>query len=137
MQAAGGDIGRALVHLKEAFADAGAEPVVPADDLAALTRMETTGELTATQAKTVVAELIERGGGDPAVIAVERGFEAMDTSELEAMVDDAIGEQPDAWDKFRAGEAKAMGALVGHVMKASRGQADGKLVSQILHQRKG
>ena len=136
VQAAGGDIGRAVVHLKEAFADFGAEPAVPAADLAGLTRMEIEGQLTATQAKTVVAELIERGGGDAVAIAAEKGFEAMDTSELEAMVDDAIAAQPDAWEKFCAGEGKAMGALVGHIMKASRGQADGKLVSQILNQRK-
>ena len=51
--------------------------------------------------------------------------------------DDAIAAQPDAWEKFCAGEGKAMGALVGHIMKASRGQADGKLVSQILNSRKG
>lgn len=136
VQAAGGDLGRAVVHLKEAFADAGAEPAVPPADLAGLTRMEVDGQVTATQAKTVVAELIERGGGDAAAIAAEHGFEAMDTSELEAMVDDAIAAQPDAWEKFCAGEGKAMGALVGHIMKASRGQADGKLVSQILNQRK-
>ncbi|MDW3214381.1 MAG: Asp-tRNA(Asn)/Glu-tRNA(Gln) amidotransferase subunit GatB [Ilumatobacteraceae bacterium] len=136
VQAAGGEIGRAVVHLKEAFADAGAEPALPPADLAGLTRMEIDGQLTATQAKTVVAELIARGGGDAAAIAADKGFEAMDTSELEAMVDDAIAAQPDAWEKFCAGEGKAMGALVGHIMKASRGQADGKLVSQILHQRK-
>jgi len=137
VEAAGGDIGRAVVHLKEAFADSGAEPAVPAADLAGLTSIEVAGQLTATQAKTVVAELIERGGGDAAAIAAEKGFEAMDTSELEAMVDDAIAAQPDAWEKFCAGEGKAMGALVGHIMKASRGQADGKLVSQMLDQRKG
>ena len=136
VQAAGGDIGRAVVHLKEAFAEAGDEPGVPAADLAGLTSMEVAGQLTATQAKTVVAELIERGGGDAVAIAAEKGFEAMDTSELEAMVDEAIAAQPDAWAKFCAGEGKAMGALVGHIMKASRGQADGKLVSQILGQRK-
>jgi aspartyl-tRNA(Asn)/glutamyl-tRNA(Gln) amidotransferase subunit B len=136
VQAAGGDIGRAVVHLKEAFAEAGDEPGVPAADLAGLTSMEVAGQLTATQAKTVVAELIERGGGDAVAIAAEKGFEAMDTSELEAMVDEAIAAQPDAWAKFCAGEGKAMGALVGHIMKASRGQADGKLVSQILDQRK-
>ncbi len=137
VQVAGGDIGRAVVHLKEAFAEEGAEPAVPAADLAGLTSMELAGELTATQAKTVVAELIDQGGGDASAIAAQKGFEAMDTSELESMVDDAIAAQPDAWAKFCAGEGKAIGALVGHIMKASRGQADGKLVSQILNQRKG
>jgi aspartyl-tRNA(Asn)/glutamyl-tRNA(Gln) amidotransferase subunit B len=134
--AADGDVRRAIVHVQQAFADFDGGPPVPAADLAALTALEITGRLTATQAKTVLADLVERGGGDPAAIAAERGFEAMDTSELERLVDDAIAAQPDAWAKFCAGEGKAMGALVGHIMKASRGQADGKLVSQILHQRK-
>ncbi len=133
---AGGDVGRAVVHVKEAFAELGTDPVVPASDLAVLTTMEVDGALTATQAKTVVTELIERGGGDAAAIAAEKGFEAMDTSELDALVDAAIAAEPDAWAKFCAGEGKAMGALVGHIMKASRGQADGKLVSQLLNARK-
>jgi aspartyl-tRNA(Asn)/glutamyl-tRNA(Gln) amidotransferase subunit B len=134
--AADGDIGRAIVHVQQAFADFDGEPPVPAPDLAALTSLETGGQLTATQAKTVLADLVEHRGGDAAAIAAERGFEAMDTSELEQLVDDAIAAQPDAWAKFCDGEGKAMGALVGHIMKASRGQADGKLVSQILNQRK-
>jgi aspartyl-tRNA(Asn)/glutamyl-tRNA(Gln) amidotransferase subunit B len=134
--AAGGDAPRALVHVKEAFADEGSEPAVPAADVAGLTRMEVAGALTATQAKQVLADLVERGGGDAGAIAAERGFEAMDSGELEAMVDAAIDAQPDAWAKFCAGEGKAMGALVGHVMKASRGQADGKLVSQLLNTRR-
>ena len=133
---AGGDIGRAVVHVKEAFAEMGADPALPAADLAGVTALEASGALTATQAKTVVADLIERGGGDAASVAAEKGFEAMATGELESLVDAAIAAEPDAWAKFCAGEGKAMGALVGHVMKASRGQADGKLVSRILTNRK-
>ncbi|NDI00305.1 MAG: Asp-tRNA(Asn)/Glu-tRNA(Gln) amidotransferase subunit GatB, partial [Actinobacteria bacterium] len=134
--AAGGDAARALIAVKEAFADEGAEPRVPAGDLAVLTQMEVAGELTSTQAKTVLAEIVAAGGGDARAIAQAKGFEAMDTSELEAMVDDAIAAQPDAWAKFCAGEAKAMGAIVGHIMKASKGQADGKAVSAILDARR-
>jgi aspartyl-tRNA(Asn)/glutamyl-tRNA(Gln) amidotransferase subunit B len=132
----GGDPGRALVHVKEAFADEGERPAVPAADLATLTRMELDGELTATQAKQVLAQLVADHGGDPRAIAAAKGFEAMDTSELESMVDDAIATQPDAWAKFCAGEGKAMGALVGAVMKASKGQADGKAVSALLNARR-
>ena len=61
----------------------------------------------------------------------------MDTSALEAMVDQAIAAQPDAWAKYCAGEDKAMGALVGAVMKASQGKADGKIVTALLEQKKG
>ena len=91
--------------------------------------------LTASQAKQVVAEMGETGKA-PDAIAAERGFEAMDTSELEAIVDEAIAANADAWDKYCAGEQKAQGAIVGHVMKATRGQADGKAVTRILEQRR-
>ena len=134
--AAGGDAARALVHVKEAFAEQGPTPAVAAADLAALTTMEADGKLTATQAKQVLAELVAAGGGDAAAIAAEKGFEAMDTSALEALVDDAIAANPDAWAKYRAGEDKAVGALVGAVMKASRGQADGGAVTALLRSRR-
>jgi aspartyl-tRNA(Asn)/glutamyl-tRNA(Gln) amidotransferase subunit B len=137
VKAAGGDAARALVHVKEAFAEQGAEPAVPAADLAALTRLEVGGALTATQAKAVLADLVANGGGDAAAIARERGFEAMDTSALEAVVGEAIAANPGAWDKFCAGEDKALGALVGAVMKASRGQADGAAVTAILRTKAG
>src|SRR5215218_2350949 len=60
---AGGDAGRTVVHLKEAFADLGPEPDLPATDLAGLTRLEVTGAITPSQAKSVLARLIRGGGG--------------------------------------------------------------------------
>jgi aspartyl-tRNA(Asn)/glutamyl-tRNA(Gln) amidotransferase subunit B len=133
---AGGDAARALVHVKEAFADQGERPAVPAIDLAKLTLMEAQGALTATQAKQVLAEIVEHGGGDPGTIAAARGYEAMDSTALEVMVDAAIADQPDAWTKYCAGEDKAAGAIVGVVMRASRGQADGKAVTALLEVRR-
>ena len=135
--AAGGDAGRALVHVKEAYAEQGPDPAVPAADLAGLTTLETSGALTATQAKQVLAELVAAGGGDAAAIAQAKGFEAMDTSALEALVDEAIAANAAAWAKYRAGEDKAVGALVGAVMKASRGQADGGAVTALLRSKRG
>ena len=58
-------------------------------------------------------------------------------SALEALVDEAIAANPGAWEKFCAGEDKALGALVGAVMKASRGQADGAAVTALLRSRAG
>jgi aspartyl-tRNA(Asn)/glutamyl-tRNA(Gln) amidotransferase subunit B len=132
---AGGDAGRTVVHLKEAFADLGPEPDLPATDLAGLSRLEVTGAITPSQAKSVLARLIHDGGGDAAAIAAEMGFQAMDTGALEAVVDEAIAAQPDAWAKYLAGERKALGAIVGQVMKVSKGQADGKLVNEIVAKR--
>ena len=132
----GGDIARALVHVKEAYAEQGPSPTVPAQDLALLTTLEVDGHLTATQAKAVLAEIVAAGGGDAAAIAAAKGFEAMDNSALEAVVDQAIAADAQAWAKFCAGEGKAMGALVGAVMKATGGKADGKLVTALVNQRR-
>lgn len=133
---AGGHGERALIHIKEAFAEQGAEPQVPAAHLAQLTELEATGRLTATQAKQVLAEMVQ-GGGEPAAIAAARGFEALGDDRLEELVAEAIAAQPEAWAKYCAGEDKAAGALVGSVMKASAGKADGKAVTAILQRRRG
>ena len=134
--AAGADVARALVHVKEAYAEQGPTPRVPAADLAGMIVMETGGQLTSTQAKTVLAELVANDGGDARSIAAAHGFEALDTSALEAIVDEAIAAQPDAWAKYRAGEEKALGALVGAIMKASKGKADGKAVTALLQSKR-
>jgi aspartyl-tRNA(Asn)/glutamyl-tRNA(Gln) amidotransferase subunit B len=98
--------------------------------------MEVANEVTATQAKSLVERLLVDGGGDARALAAALGFEALDTSALDAFVDAAIAAEPGAWAKFCAGDGKAMGALVGNIMKASKGQADGKLVSRLLDQRR-
>ena len=98
--------------------------------------LERDGKVTATQAKTILAEIVLNGGGDAAAIAKAKGFEALDTSAVESMVDAAIAAQPDAWEKYCNGEEKAVGALVGAVMKASQGKADGKVVTAILQARR-
>jgi len=134
---AGGDAVRALIYVQQGFADAGPVPAVPAADLAKLTVLERDAKLSATQAKTVLAELVEHGGGDAAAIAATKGFEAMDTSAVEAMVDEAIAADPGAWAKYMAGDEKASGAIVGRVMKASQGKADGKIVTAIMQSRRG
>ena len=133
---AGGDVARALVHVKEAYADQGAKPAVPAEDLAGLIVLETTGKVTSTQAKQILADLVANGGGDAVAIAAAKGFETMDDSALVAIVDDVIAAQAAAWEKYCAGEEKALGALVGAVMKATQGKADGKTVTALLTSRR-
>jgi aspartyl-tRNA(Asn)/glutamyl-tRNA(Gln) amidotransferase subunit B len=134
--AAGGDPGRVLVHVEHDLAGEGADRLDPAA-LAALAKLEVAGALTATQAKAVLGDLVAAGGsGDPAALARARGFEAMDTGALEAAVDEAIAANAGAWEKYRNGEAKAAGALVGAVMKATKGKADGKAVTALLEARR-
>ena len=130
--AAGGDPRRAVVYVQQAFAEQSATPKVPAKDLAALTILERDAKVTSTQAKTLLTDLIEAGGGDVSAMATKRGFEALDKSAVEAMVDAAIAAEPGAWQKYCNGEEKALGALVGAVMKSSKGKADGKVITALL-----
>ena len=105
-----------------------------AASFAVLVDMETGGQLTATQANTVLAELVE-GGGDPAEIADRLGFEAMDSGELEALVDQLIADNPAEFQRLEDGDAKIQGFFVGQIMAATSGQADGKIVNQLMVQR--
>jgi aspartyl-tRNA(Asn)/glutamyl-tRNA(Gln) amidotransferase subunit B len=135
--AAGGDASRVLTHVEHNLAVEGAERLDPAR-LAALVTMETGGELTATQAKAVLAEMVA-SGDDPAAIARAKGFEAMDTDAVTAVVDEVIAAHPDEWADLVSGDDKAKGKMtqyfVGQVMKATRGKADGKAVTTVLRQR--
>src|SRR3546814_7316757 len=123
-----------LTHVEHNLAVEGAESL-SAEHLAALVKMETSGELTATQAKAVLAEMVDTGEA-PAAIAEAKGYEAMSSDALEAIVDEAIAAHPDQWEQFRTGDDKAKGKLtgffVGKVMQASRGQADGKTATALL-----
>jgi aspartyl-tRNA(Asn)/glutamyl-tRNA(Gln) amidotransferase subunit B len=131
---AGGDSGRVLTHIEHNLAVEGATALEPAS-FAALTRMEAGGAITATQAKEILADLVEHGG-DPEAIAKAKGFEAMDASALDAAVDQAIAGESELWAKYVAGDDKAVGPLVGFVMKATKGRADGKAVTAKLRERR-
>ena len=83
-----------------------------------------------------LADAYRETGGNVVAMAAKRGFEALDTGALEAMVDAAIAAEPGAWQKYCAGEEKALGALVGAIMKSSKGKADGKAVTAILQSKR-
>ena len=111
---------------------------VDADGIARLVQMETGGELTATQAKQVLADMVESGDG-PESIAARRGFEAMADSDLEVLVDQLIAANPEEWDRFRSGDdgdrKKMAGFLTGQIMKSTKGQADGRAVAELLERK--
>jgi aspartyl-tRNA(Asn)/glutamyl-tRNA(Gln) amidotransferase subunit B len=102
---------------------------------ARLVDMEAGGELTPTQAKDVLAVLVAEGG-DPDGVARAKGYEAMDSGALETLVDQVIADNPDAWQRFAAGEDRVQGVFVGAVMKATQGQADGREVTRLLQARR-
>ena len=111
-----------------------------AQALATLIQMEMSGDLSATQTKQVLNDLVDNGG-DPTAIAAAYGFEAMAAGELEALVDQLIDANHDEWGRFigdrdGAGDRKKMqGFFTGQIMKATKGQADGRAVAEILARR--
>jgi aspartyl-tRNA(Asn)/glutamyl-tRNA(Gln) amidotransferase subunit B len=100
---------------------------------AKLISLETGGKLTATQAKQVLADMLENGGaGDPEAIAAAKGFEALDESALQTTVDEIVAAHPDELQRMKDGDMKLMGFFTGKVMQATKGKADGKVVAAML-----
>ena len=78
------------------------------------------------------------GEGSPDDVVAARGLAVVsDEGALGEAVDAAIAAQPDAAEKVRGGKVQAAGALVGAVMKATRGQADAAVVRRLLLERLG
>ena len=109
-------------------------PSLGADRFVELLNMESSGALTATQAKTVLAEMLE-SGGRAADIASAKGFEAMESGAAETLVDSLLAEFPAEAARLAGGEAKVMGFFVGKAMAASGGKADGKVITALLRSR--
>jgi aspartyl-tRNA(Asn)/glutamyl-tRNA(Gln) amidotransferase subunit B len=116
----------------QAPADTKIEPAA----LARLVGMVTGGEVAANAAKEVLAVLVSEGG-DPASIVADRGLAKAGGDELEQIVDQAMADNADAVEKIRSGNDKAIGAIVGAVMKATKGRADGGEVQRIIRERIG
>ena len=131
---AGADPRLALNRAANEVAAAHVDPdAVDAASFAVVLRMETASALTATQAKQVLSETLATGG-DPAEIAKARGFEALATGDLAAVVDDVVAAHPGEWSRYRDGEQKLAGFFVGKVMAATKGKADGKAVTARLRE---
>ncbi len=110
--------------------------VTPAQ-VAELQRLVDAGKLNDKLARTVLEGVVAGEGARPQVMAA-RGLEVVsDTGALTAAVDEAIAANPDVAEKIRDGKVAAAGALVGAVMKTTRGQADAKTVRELILSRLG
>jgi aspartyl-tRNA(Asn)/glutamyl-tRNA(Gln) amidotransferase subunit B len=101
-------------------------------ELIALTR---DGTLSKKLGREVLAEVLA-GAGSPRAIVAERGLEQLsDADELGRICDEVIADNPAAAEQVRRGNAKAIGALVGGVMRATQGKANPQLVNALLRER--
>lgn len=111
-------------------------PIAPRrlGELAALVE---TGKISGKIGKDVFAEMYATGK-DPGAIVKEKGLSQIsDAASLGKLVDEVIAANPGPVQDYRGGKAQSLGFLVGQVMKASRGQANPKLVNEILRERLG
>ncbi|WP_433264284.1 Asp-tRNA(Asn)/Glu-tRNA(Gln) amidotransferase subunit GatB [Actinosynnema sp. CS-041913] len=105
--------------------------ITPAQ-IARVVALVNAGELTNKLAREVVAGVVE-GEGEPEAVVEARGLKVVsDDSALEKAVDEALAAQPDVAAKIRDGKVAAAGAIVGAVMKATKGQADAKKVRDLI-----
>jgi aspartyl-tRNA(Asn)/glutamyl-tRNA(Gln) amidotransferase subunit B len=109
-------------------------PITPAQ-MARVIELVSSGELTTNLARQVVDGVLDREG-EPDEIVATRGLKVVsDDSALIAAVDTALAAAPDIADKIRNGKVAAAGAVVGAVMKATRGQADPQRVRELVIER--
>jgi aspartyl-tRNA(Asn)/glutamyl-tRNA(Gln) amidotransferase subunit B len=135
---AGAPVALALARASnEVAAESEAGLALPADSFAALVVMEDGGALSATQSKTVLHALLVNGGGDPAALAREMGFEALGADTLTSVVADVVGAHPDEWARYVEGDDKLTGFFTAAVMKATSGKANGKEVAAELRRLRG
>jgi len=100
--------------------------------LAALVRLVEEGAISGTVGKQVLAELFPTGG-DPAAYVTDKGLvQISDASSLDGAVAEVLAAHPKECERYRAGEKKLTGFFVGQVMKKTKGQANPKLVAELL-----
>ncbi|HTU98683.1 MAG TPA: Asp-tRNA(Asn)/Glu-tRNA(Gln) amidotransferase subunit GatB [Solirubrobacteraceae bacterium] len=129
-----------LVERIGSGADPAQSKVTPAA-LAALAALVSAKEISRDAGREVLTKLVQEGG-DPAAIVEREGLGAIsaddgDGNALVAIVDAAIASDPDAAAKVKEGNMKAIGPLVGYVMRETKGRADGGEVTRLIRERVG
>jgi aspartyl-tRNA(Asn)/glutamyl-tRNA(Gln) amidotransferase subunit B len=127
-------MGELARRANESGTDLSAQPITPAQ-VARVCALVADGSLNDKLARQVIEGVLD-GEGDPDQVVAKRGLAVVsDDSALGAAVDAAIEANPDVAAKIRDGKVAAAGALVGAVMKATRGQADAARVKELILER--
>ncbi|WP_348731790.1 Asp-tRNA(Asn)/Glu-tRNA(Gln) amidotransferase subunit GatB [uncultured Mycolicibacterium sp.] len=116
---------------KEDEVELDALPITPAQ-VAAVVKLVDEGKLSNKLARQVV-EGVLAGEGEPEQVMNDRGLAVVrDDSLIQAAVDEVLAANPDVVEKIRGGKVQAAGAIVGAVMKATKGQADAARVRELV-----
>jgi aspartyl-tRNA(Asn)/glutamyl-tRNA(Gln) amidotransferase subunit B len=84
-----------------------------------------------------VLDVLAAEGGDPASIVEQRGLAMQGADELSGIVDAALAANPKAVEQYKEGKGKAIGAIVGFVMRETKGRADGGEVNRLIREQLG
>ena len=118
---------RRVENIEESF-----ELPFEASDLAELLKTIKKGSINNNAGKKVLREMFETGK-KPLDIIEEKGLvQISDTSAIEEIVDGVLAENPQSIEDFHAGKDRALGFLVGQVMKASKGKANPQIVNKLI-----
>jgi len=127
-------MGELARRANESGTELAAQPITPAQ-VARVCALVAAGSLNDKLARQVIEAVLD-GEGEPDEVVAKRGLAVVsDDSALGAAVDEAIAGNPDVAAKIRDGKLAAVGALVGAVMKATRGQADAARVKELILER--
>ena len=114
-----------------------AESKVKPHSLAALLKAQAEGTISGKMAKTIFEDMFETGK-EPETIIKEKGMvQISDEGALAAVVEKVIAANPQSVEDYKAGKEKAIGFLVGQVMKETKGQANPGLVNKLLKEKLG
>jgi aspartyl-tRNA(Asn)/glutamyl-tRNA(Gln) amidotransferase subunit B len=114
-----------------------AQSPVRAEDLGALVKMIASGELSGKLAKEIFPKMFATGGAPGAIIEREGLKQISDAGALDAVIADVIAANPKQVEQYRGGKTTVINFLVGQAMKATRGQANVSVVTELLKQRLG
>jgi aspartyl-tRNA(Asn)/glutamyl-tRNA(Gln) amidotransferase subunit B len=127
-------MGDVMASRKQVGGDLTGFPLEPAA-LGELLGLIGAGTINNTTAKEVFAKMMAEGHGAKQIVEAEGLAQISDSGELERLVEQAIADNPKIVEDYRGGKEKALGALVGAVMKATRGQANAGTVNELLKQK--
>jgi len=114
-----------------------AESPVPAARLGELVKLIASGELSGKLAKEIFPKMWSTGDAAPAIMEREGLKQISDTGAVEKVIDDVIAANPKQVEQYRGGKTSVINFLVGQAMKATRGQANVAMVTELLKQKLG
>lgn len=112
-----------------------AKAPVSAENLAALLKLISKGTISGKIAKKVFATMWKEGGNPEEIVKAQGLVQISDTAKLSKLVDEVVGKNPKAVEDFKAGKKKAVGALVGQIMKATKGKANPRVINELLNKK--